>query len=161
MNDLDAAQAAIYRVSSGLYGGDGGPTSDLTALVHQAELLLSEVSILRSQLADRDERLAKADDDLDHELAERDYRTDLLDKFAYTIGTISEIGEHTSANDPWANAYERLQDLLAQLAESQQENERLRTVRDDHCAQGCKLLDEAQDAHERMAEKYEREVLGP
>ncbi len=35
---------------------------------------------------------------------ERDRLESMLDRFAYAVAPESEIGEHSSANDPWANA---------------------------------------------------------
>ncbi len=41
---------------------------------------------------------------MDQALRERDEAYELLDQFAYTIAPQSVIGEHSSLNDPWANA---------------------------------------------------------
>ncbi|MEV4383786.1 hypothetical protein, partial [Streptosporangium sp. NPDC049644] len=44
--------------------------------------------------------------DSDQVLKERDDYHDLLDRFAYSVAPVEVIGEHSSANDPWANALE-------------------------------------------------------
>lgn len=45
---------------------------------------------------------------IDEVLKERDELHDRLDQFAYTVAPQSVIGEHSSGNDPWANALEML-----------------------------------------------------
>jgi hypothetical protein len=54
---------------------------------------------------------------------ERDHLEALLDKFAQAVAPTSVIGEHSSGNDPWANALDMLtsaaevEQLRAQMAE--------------------------------------------
>lgn len=56
---------------------------------------------------------------LDQALEERDSAEEWADKFAYTIGAKLgiDVGEHSSMNSPWVNAYEALDDLTEQIKE--------------------------------------------
>jgi hypothetical protein len=71
-----------------------------------AEELLAEVDRLQAAL--RNEEATT-----DRLIGERDDMEKLLDQFAYTIAPESVIGEHSSGNDPWANAL----DLVTPAAE--------------------------------------------
>ncbi|MEU1800840.1 hypothetical protein [Streptomyces sp. NPDC019937] len=53
-------------------------------------------------------RAAELDRALDETIGERDYLHDVADKLAYAIAPVEVIGEHSSANDPWANALEHV-----------------------------------------------------
>jgi hypothetical protein len=137
--DTDSLDATAKKLNFIESWANDGAAADL----EETRFLCALARSLESQLAgaERGERDA---------LLERDQLTELLGKFAYTIGTIEEIGEHTSANDPWANAYERLQDLLAQLAESQRENAALREqLRQEREYSSDLLLDLADVSRER------------
>jgi hypothetical protein len=57
----------------------------------------------RDGLRDRVDDLERA---LDEEIKTRDEYHDAADRLAYTIAPVEVIGEHTSGNDPWANAAE-------------------------------------------------------
>jgi hypothetical protein len=59
--------------------------------------LLSELAVVT---AERDE----AETSLLQEIGNRDAYGAAADKLAYTIAPVAEIGEHSSCNDPWANA---------------------------------------------------------
>lgn len=47
----------------------------------------------------------------------RDRAQAAADRLAYALFGIEDIGEHSSANDPWENAAERLEDMAAGMAE--------------------------------------------
>lgn len=79
---------------------DIGRSEDAKFIAHaraDVPALLAEVERLRA-LADRHEQAALV------AIAQRDEREDLLNKFAYKVGPVEVIGEHSSANDPWVNA---------------------------------------------------------
>lgn len=61
--------------------------------------LLAEVDQLRKQAEE-------LDNDLDEAMKDRDTYHDLLDTFASAVAPMEVIGEHSSGNDPWANALE-------------------------------------------------------
>lgn len=77
------------------------------------------------------ERLRKTNADLDEGITEvireRDAREELLDQFAGLVAPVAVIGEHSSGNDPWANAMdlvtpaEDVEQLRAELATVQAE----------------------------------------
>lgn len=46
-------------------------------------------------------------------LTERDYLEERLDELAYAVAPVEVIGEHSSANDPWANALDILHERAA------------------------------------------------
>ncbi|MFH9215422.1 hypothetical protein [Streptomyces globisporus] len=48
----------------------------------------------------------KLDRTLDEVMAERDAHHDALDRFAQAVAPEEVIGEHSSENNPWANAFE-------------------------------------------------------
>ncbi|MGW3825718.1 hypothetical protein ACWEAF_26280 [Streptomyces sp. NPDC005071] len=58
-------------------------------------------------------RADELDKTLDEVMAERDGMHDALDQFALTVAPEDVIGEHSSGNNPWANALE----LLTPMAE--------------------------------------------
>lgn len=75
------------------------------AVVAQSETerlreLLAEVDRLRAELAERVVLLGE----LGTELDERERLEALLDRFAAAVAPVEVIGEHSSGNDPWANA---------------------------------------------------------
>lgn len=53
---------------------------------------------------------------------ERDSYHEWADKLAYTIAPEEVIGEHSSANNPWANALEQDYSLRAQLTAERERN---------------------------------------
>lgn len=55
------------------------------------------------------QHLAGMESDLTRELETRDRYHDLLDRFAYAVAPESQIGEHSSLNDPWARALQILE----------------------------------------------------
>lgn len=104
----DAAQAWIEA-----WPPDEHPPEPTWAMVGiaQAEVLRLRVALsqARDQIAERDRTMRADDAALDQEISTRDRYHDLLDRFAYAVAPQSEIGEHTSMNDPWANALEILE----------------------------------------------------
>ena len=66
--------------------------------------LLDACNAIEALQAKLDRSEASALDTVD----ERDRLENLLNKFAYAVAPVSVIGEHSSANDPWANALEIL-----------------------------------------------------
>lgn len=64
----------------------------------------------RAEQAAEIERLRKERDQLDRTLdevmAERDSAQDALDRMALAVAPEEVIGEHSSGNNPWANAFE-------------------------------------------------------
>jgi DNA repair exonuclease SbcCD ATPase subunit len=52
------------------------------------------------------QRADNAERALDEVMKERDDYHNLLDRFAYAVAPVEAIGEHSSTNDPWANALE-------------------------------------------------------
>ena len=73
--------------------------------------LLAEVERLRAELArEQRDHLATVD--------QRNYAHDMADKLAYAIAPMEVIGEHSSANCPWENAYEDLFRQRAVLAQA-------------------------------------------
>ncbi|ONK09266.1 hypothetical protein [Streptomyces sp. MP131-18] len=71
----------------------------------------------------------------DEALAERDALHDRLDEMAAAVAPIEEIGEHSSHNDPWANALDlitpaaEVEQMRARVAELEAEADRLATDR--------------------------------
>lgn len=57
------------------------------------------------------ERVTELDRDLGETIDDRDRAQDAADKLAYAIAPIEVIGEHSSENDPWKNALERVTPL--------------------------------------------------
>ncbi|KAB2347301.1 hypothetical protein [Actinomadura rudentiformis] len=70
------------------------------------EQLRSEISGLHETVAAADADRDRLDTALNEALCERDDLNDLLDQFAWSVAPIEVIGEHSSGNDPWANAME-------------------------------------------------------
>jgi hypothetical protein len=85
--------------------------------------LMREVERLEAERGQMAERVRELDRDLDEVMKERDEYNDLLDQFAAAVAPVEVIGEHSSGNDPWANALElvtsaaRVRELEATVAE--------------------------------------------
>lgn len=71
-------------------------------------LLAARESALRAQIKALTERAEVAERMADEALGERDALEERMDEFAYAVAPQEEIGEHSSGNDPWANALEIL-----------------------------------------------------
>ena len=56
---------------------------------------------------------------------ERDRLVELLDQFAQAIAPVAVIGEHSSMNDPWANALDYLSDWKARAERAEDALERI------------------------------------
>ena len=69
-----------------------------------ARTLLDACNAIEALQAKLDRSEASALDVVD----ERDRLENLLNRFAYAVAPVSVIGEHSSGNDPWANALEIL-----------------------------------------------------
>ncbi len=65
----------------------------------------AEIDRLRAENAMLAKASADAERALDQVMAERDHAQEWADKLAYKIAPIERIGEHSSGNDPWWNAY--------------------------------------------------------
>lgn len=77
---------------------------------------------------------AELDRAVTEEIDQRDANAEWADRLAYAIGSIHEIGEHSSANNPWAQAIELLENqraevsrLSAALVEAEQREQALKT----------------------------------
>lgn len=75
--------------------------TQLEAELDQATTAAAEAITLRQTVADLERALGE-------EIDNRDRLERKLDEFAYTIAPQEVIGEHSSGNDPWANAIEHL-----------------------------------------------------
>ncbi|MFI5739104.1 hypothetical protein ACIA9I_12115 [Streptomyces anulatus] len=90
--------------------GDTNPTTNLTP----------ELERLRTQYDQLDKTL-------DEVMTERDAHHDALDRFALAVAPEEVIGEHSSGNNPWANAFElvtpaaEVDALRARIAELEQQ----------------------------------------
>lgn len=67
------------------------------------------------ELAELRAQLAQIDSALTDEVINRDRAEKAADTLAYAIATEAEIGEHSSANDPWARAADFAADLRAEV----------------------------------------------
>lgn len=87
-------------------------------------LLCDATAALRSLavMREENERLERSEDQL---ITERDEAIDAADRLACAIGTVEEIGEHTSCNNPWEQAHIVLLDKLESLALRTQERDAL------------------------------------
>ncbi|HEY9372822.1 hypothetical protein [Streptomyces sp.] len=88
--------------------------------------LLAEVRRLRAELA-REERLHGETID------DRDQAQEIADKLAYAVAPIEVIGEHSSMNCPWTNAYE----LITPAADVDKLRAELAAARKPHTPRIC------------------------
>jgi hypothetical protein len=82
------------------------PESNAEFVAHAREdvdWLLAENARLRTELTSEREKNERDQSDL---IDERDVLQDWLDKFAQAVAPEEVIGEHSSGNNPWANAFE-------------------------------------------------------
>jgi hypothetical protein len=61
-------------------------------------------------------RVAALEAAVDEELTTRDEYHDIADNLSLAIAPMDVIGEHSSGNDPWANAIEEAAELHARIA---------------------------------------------
>lgn len=103
---------------------DAGPYSALRDLLAEVEAQRAESAAVR---AERDELKRTSERDLDQVMRERDEYHEVADKLAYAVAPEEVIGEHSSMNDPWENAYElitpkaEVDKLRTQLAKQRDE----------------------------------------
>jgi hypothetical protein len=82
----------------------------------QAVVTLQEAEATVARLTEEIERERR---DSIHELETRDLFHEWADKLAYALFDVSDIGEHSSGNNPWAQALERLEDIGEQLEQAE------------------------------------------
>lgn len=87
--------------------GDGHWWTQTRILLDDEQVydLTVRVEDLALQVAELTARNAHLDHSIDEVLKERDEYSDLLDKISLTVAPEEVIGEHSSMNDPWDNAY--------------------------------------------------------
>ncbi|WP_433520079.1 hypothetical protein ACQP2T_63805 (plasmid) [Nonomuraea sp. CA-143628] len=118
-----------------------------------AEDLLAEVDRLTAALANEEQTT-------DRLIGERDDMEKLLNTFAYTIAPEEVIGEHSSGNDPWANALDlatpaaEVDRLKAELADLDGQNALTESHFSNHVADSIR----EQGALTKRAEAAEAEV---
>lgn len=112
--------AAAKVIAAALVGRDSSGAGIAAAL--EAAQLLQSPETAAEQLALR-EQYDQLDKISDEVMAERDAHSDALDRFALAVAPEEVIGEHSSGNNPWANAFElvtpaaEVDALRARLAE--------------------------------------------
>jgi hypothetical protein len=77
-------------------------------------------------------------------IGERDALEDLLDRFAAAVAPVAVIGEHSSGNDPWANAL----DMVTPAAEVER-------LRKELAAARTEVVEEHRRADDRRTELLE------
>ncbi|SFT31870.1 hypothetical protein [Streptomyces sp. ok210] len=98
----DETWAAWFRTAERVHG-DGVKRTPL----------FDKVGAQQARIAELEAKNAELDRALDEVMTERDGMHDALDKFALAVAPEDVIGEHSSGNNPWANAL----DLLTPMAE--------------------------------------------
>ncbi len=84
---------------------DAYPAADLLPSIERMPAFLADLdTVLRDLRRERSGHIGT--------MAERDHAQGSADKLAYAIAPVEIIGEHSSGNDPWANAL----DVLAERA---------------------------------------------
>lgn len=91
----------IYR-KNGYYA----PDQVVADAVLAAGFRRSEVPEPSETVAALERQIQKLDADLGQEIDRREELHDIADRLSWAIAPVSEIGEHSSANDPWENAIE-------------------------------------------------------
>ncbi|MFE9372305.1 hypothetical protein ACFYM2_21395 [Streptomyces sp. NPDC006711] len=94
------------------------------------EYVQVELTEARQKVRICEEKLATADRDIGQLIDERDHRGDVADKLAYAVAPEEVIGEHSSMNCPWENAYELITPM-AEVDALRQEVARLRQENED------------------------------
>ncbi|MFY0511839.1 hypothetical protein ACOMD4_15855 [Streptomyces anulatus] len=128
----------------------------IAAALEAAGLLQSpesaaELVALRKQC----EQLDKLSDEV---MAERDAHHDALDRFAQAVAPEEVIGEHSSGNNPWANAFELVTPaadvdaLRARVAELEAQAEKVTAF----CAQRAECVTSILNCHPDNAHDYYR-----
>ncbi|WP_278384329.1 hypothetical protein [Alteromonas mediterranea] len=81
--------------------------SNLNDIINQQR---EEIAQLRTQLAKANERVKELEQDVLEEIENRDSREEWLDKLSSEISRYFcvDIGEHSSANNPWLEAFEAI-----------------------------------------------------
>lgn len=113
IHDEGEADTAIWRLLA-----QAIPTAErVIALEEQNAALSAELAVLRAQaqaVAGENVKLSRdlADERRSHSntIDSRDRAQEAADRLAYAAFDIDDIGEHSSANCPWGNAAELLED---------------------------------------------------
>lgn len=79
--------------------------------------LADSADYLLDLLAEKDSQIERLNREAEKDCGALDQFHELADRLAYSIADMDEIGEHSSANDPWENAIEAAGRLHASLAE--------------------------------------------
>lgn len=112
-----------------------------------ATALLAEVRRLRAALAKEEQAHGETIDD-------RDRAQEIADKLAYAVAPVEVIGEHSSMNCPWTNAYE----LITPAAEVEKLRQESAAIRDQTIAWAADVVDAkltAEPDHGRASAIYE------
>ncbi|MFK0179012.1 hypothetical protein ACIQVR_23955 [Streptomyces xanthochromogenes] len=90
----------------------------------------AELTEARQKVRIGEAKLETADRDMLQLIDERDHREEVADKLAYAVAPEEVIGEHSSMNCPWENAFELITPM-AEVDALRQEVARLRRENED------------------------------